>query len=194
MPSYFLRTLDAPAVEHLYAAHMQTDFPAEERPPVAALVQQVRSGFLTAQAMTDGKEDFAYALAIPYEDYVLYTHLAVFPEHRGGGFGSRLMELLHQAYASSRVHLVEVENPAVAEDAQARHLQQRRIAFYQRAGYQLVPRIRYILYGVDMLLMTHTQEGLESPPPEEVAELLRSLYFSVLREKDRHHLVLTVTA
>lgn len=194
MEQYFLRTLDIPAVQALYEAHMLADFPADERPPLKALVRQVESGFLTAQVMTDGMEDYAYVLAAVYEDYVLYTHLAVYPEHRSGGFGSKLMDLLHRAYAFCRVELVEVENPAAAKDEEDRKLQQRRIAFYERAGYLLVPHIRYILFGVDMLLMTHTQAGAEVPPPQEVGGTLRALYYTQMQEKDRHHFNLTITA
>lgn len=192
METCYLRTLDIPGVERLYAAHIRADFPADERPPAKIMARQVQSGFLSVLVMTDGKEDYAYAIAATQDDYVLYTHLAVYPEHRGGGYGSRLMELLHQAYTASRVHLVEVENPEAADDEQTRMLRQRRIVFYERAGYVLVPRIHYILYGVDMLLMTHTGDGAEVPP-QEVADTLRRLYHSQIPEKDRHHLDLAVT-
>lgn len=192
MRQYSLRTLDVPAIRQLYEAHMLADFPADERPPARMLVQQVENGFLTAQVMTDGQADYAYVLAAVYGDYVLYTHLAVYPEHRGGGFGSQLMELLHQAYAFCRVQLVEVENPAAAKDEKARHMQERRIAFYERAGYALVPHTRYILFGVDMLLMTRTQNGVDAPEPREVADTLRALYYSQMREQDRRHFDLTV--
>lgn len=194
MEPYTLRTLDIPAVKTLYEAHMLADFPADERPPLKGLIRQVESGFLTAQVMTDGKKDYAYVLAAVYQDYVLYTHLAVYPEHRSGGFGSKLLSLLHQAYATRRVELVEVENPAVAKDEDDRTLQERRIAFYERAGYRLVPHIHYVLFGVDMLLMTHTREGAGTPLPQEVGDTLRALYFTQLPEKDRHHFSLTITA
>ena len=192
MEQYYLRELDIPAVEALYENHMKSDFPPDERPPRKFLAKQVESGFLKAQVMTDGQEDYAYVLAATGGDYVLYTHLAVFPQHRGGGFGSKLLELLNHSYASTRVQLVEVENPAVAKNPEEKKLQERRIVFYQRGGYRLVPGIHYVLYGVDMLLMTHTQDD-SAPPPREVADTLRTLYYSQMKEKDRHHLILTVT-
>lgn len=186
MQPFTLRSLSPGEVERLYLDHMKSDFPPAERPPLKTILRQVETGFVEAFVMTDGTKDYAYVLAARYRDYVLYTHLAVFSGNRGGGLGSALMDLLSTSFASATYHIVEVENPGAAEDAEARQLMERRIAFYMRAGYAVVPDIRYILFGVDMLLMTRGRDGLSQPSAAEVAEVMRNLYESQIPEDQRH--------
>lgn len=180
--SYKLRTLSAGEAGALYDAHMKADFPASERPHRHTIVSQVEQGLLTAFEMTDGLAAYAYALAVTDADYVLYTHLAVFPQHRGGGHGTRLLSLLGEAFAGVRVELLEVENPDAAQDPAERRTRERRIAFYQRAGYAVAGGLRYVLFGVDMWLMTRIHGG-EAPRPEELIPQVQAFYHKLLEPK-----------
>lgn len=186
MKQYTLRSVKPEEIGALYDQHMVRDFPADERPKREQMIELAKSGFIRTHILTDGEEEYAYVMAAQQGDYVLYTHIAVFAGHRGSGLGSTLLALLNDMYRDTRVQVLEVENPEATDDPKELEIRNRRIRFYQHAGFAIVPGIRYVLFGVDMWIMVRTQDGV-IPPGGEVLEALRGLYYEQLPEKYWHH-------
>lgn len=71
---------------------------------------------------------------ITYWDFpfcIFFEHFAIAPEARGGGIGTAVLEAL-KIHFVRRTFLLEVEPPT-------EELQQRRIKFYQKSGFYLLP-------------------------------------------------------
>ncbi len=117
---------------HLLALY-EGSFPAAERRSASKLVSMAGSEKrMNFCAIAD--DDGAAAGLLVYWDFPAFTyveHLAVFPQMRNGGIGQRLIEHL-----SEKVHktlILEAEPPETP-------LACRRIAFYQRNGFEVADR------------------------------------------------------
>ena len=136
--------------------HIRQDFPEGGYPPYFVLHQQMLDGDLEGlvYAAPDGTA-LAYALnaAGNPNGYVLISLLAVMKEGRGTGIGSEFMAKLAQRYVDKACLIAEVEKPDSVTDEMERNTRNRRIRFYERAGFRLVPDIDYVIWGVPMYLM-----------------------------------------
>lgn len=156
---------------------MKRDFPANERPPKAALVRQLRPGRLKAfQLDTDRCEGAAYALLAGKEG-ILITHLAVEPALRNKGYGTLLMNELKDTFkAQSDFLIVEVELPEKARDEAERKLREKRIAFYERIGFIGYEKLSYSIFGVPMRVMAWSVNGKPLPSVTEIEDMVKSAY------------------
>lgn len=64
-----------------------------------------------------------------FDGFYYIEHFAISPECRNGGYGKKVLELLHEQLSSPVV--LEVELPET-------EISKRRINFYERLGYQLI--------------------------------------------------------
>lgn len=148
-----LRALDESQLDALYEVRIGPDFPSVERPNLAAMHRHMQNDLQTIWVMTDGTRDAAYAVCARAKGIILVTLLAVYKEMRGGGIGTTLLNLLREQYGDSRAIVLEVEDPADAADEADRTIRQKRIAFYERFGYQFLEGIEHVSFGVRLLLM-----------------------------------------
>ena len=153
-------------------AYMKRDFPGNERPPYFAVKGNLRRQVYTAMFLEQSGETVGYAVvtAPAAASFALVSYLAIAPKFRSRGLGSELLTLLIRRFAG-RILALEVESPAAAESADIRALRERRIAFYRRAGFRIVPTVRAVIFGVAMEIMVNTEENVGS-----VREMMRGLY------------------
>lgn len=85
--------------------------------------------------------------------YVLISLLAVFHEYRGQGIGSESMKELRVMYENKQAIIVEVERPDFSQTPEECDSRKRRIEFYEKAGFYLIPNIDYSIWDVPMHLM-----------------------------------------
>jgi len=165
-------------------------FPPSEREPPDVILKSVLRG--VGMAFRARRRGVTYGLATTHllkdPAAVFLVYLAVAREERNQGAGG---ELLQGAWEHAAVRLraqglrplglvweVDLPQPA-AGDADVR---QRRIAFFQRHGGQLLER-PYLQPPVDgiapvpMRLMFRLAEGEGTPTPETVKALVRAIYF-----------------
>ena len=148
-----LRAVPYDAIADLYA-RIERDFPTPaERPPLTTFRRYVKSGAAEAFDVLLGAQSAAYAACTWGEESVLCSFLAVEPAMRAHGIGSQVLRRLCAYYESAKALIVEVEQPELAEDETDRLQRERRIAFYERAGFKLVPGIDYTIWGIPMHLM-----------------------------------------
>ncbi len=185
--AYTLRPMHMEEFDALFK-HLQRDFPRNELPPKVVMRRLLQRGVTRAWIMQQGDREVAYAIGAESEHAALITHLAVYAGQRGGGIGSALMALLAEAYAHLARIIVEVEHPDHARDDATRVLRQRRIAFYERAGYVPYPHIPYAIWRVPMLLMVQPLSGAPLPGDEALRADLKAIYARIMSPMFMHML------
>ena len=166
-----LREIEANEYRKLYA-HMKLDFPGNELPPYTVVMRSLHKKIYGAVFLEENGEALGYAVVTAPDGipFALISYLAISPERRGQGYGGELLGLLGRRFAGHAL-VVEVESPAAAKSEGDRALRERRIRFYQRAGFRAVPTERAVIFGVAMEIMVNTPEDVGS-----VRKLMRGLY------------------
>ncbi|MEG0767791.1 MAG: GNAT family N-acetyltransferase [Clostridia bacterium] len=177
---FSLQSLELSTLSSLYMERIAKDFPANERPPLPALRTLLAEGVCQAWVLMQQEQPAAYAITATEGADVLVTHLAVFQERRGGGIGSALLAQLAAQFAAKRALIIEVEDPAYATSAPEKVLRIRRIAFYQRAGFQRLPAVRYTLFGVALHLMALPLQGPIEAVSENIVAIMQACYLPLL--------------
>ncbi|NSL88614.1 GNAT family N-acetyltransferase [Chitinophaga sp. Mgbs1] len=157
------------AVRELYEA----SFPLEEKRPWDSLSELLKHDRL--RLLTLDKEGvfggFLFYWQLP--DYFFIEYFAVHPDMRGGGTGSHVMRLLEEQTGGI---VLEVEPPLTAQAV-------RRIAFYERLGYQAFPEVYHQPphhKGFPPLELRLMQKGLT--PGETFLQVKNQLYKYVYKQ------------
>ena len=172
-----IRDINKDEYKSLYS-HMKRDFPANELPPFFALKRNFDKNIYDGFYLTE-EIDKGYAVITAPENlrYALLNYFAVLPEYREKGYGSEFLKIIINRY-SKRVLVLEAEEPSAAKTTADREESLRRIKFYERAGFRVIPTKRAKIFGVDMVIMASGQdENLN------VREIMHSLYLPSLGSK-----------
>ena len=169
-----LRPLTEPRLRRLYREHVAEDFPPAERRPLSAILRLRRRGDYDTWGVFDGDALAAYAFLWRGAGCALLDYLAVCRDARGQGYGTRALELVKGQYSPVPL-LAEVEAPEESAPPGENALRQRRLNFYQRAGFAPLG-YQAVLFGVryDMLSWPAAGPGL----PERLQAAHRALYQS----------------
>jgi ribosomal protein S18 acetylase RimI-like enzyme len=115
-----------PFIRPLYEAA----FPAHERRAWAQLLGMLSHPGMQLSVIQEAETLIGFVIAWPLQSLQYIEHLAVDPGQRGKQYGSRLLQQLIREASGNMI--LETEPP---HD----ELAQRRIAFYQRAGFHTIP-------------------------------------------------------
>ncbi len=142
--------IDLDGLRAVYPA-MTADFPPTERKSLDKMERLMRAGISEGWLlMEDGQaQGYAFLLRMPGEEFVLLDYYAISPERRGWNLGSRGLSLLRKQYPGGI--FLEAEAPEAAETAEERTIRERRVAFYQRAGFLPCP-FENSVFGVRYLV------------------------------------------
>jgi len=153
--------------------HMKRDFPKNELPPAFAVQGNLKSGVYQGMFFQDDAgQDVGYAVVTAPDGsgYALVNFFAIFPDVRSLGYGGQALTSLSERYAP-RVLVLEVDSPDAAKDERDRHVCERRIRFYRRAGFSVAPTKRAKIFGVNMLIMMNTPS-----PAGSVRAIMHEMY------------------
>lgn len=142
------READMNQIKQLY----EEAFPPTEKKPFSLILKKSEEGCMEILSIEEEDGQFlGLAIFILHGDLALLDYLAIRPERRGCGIGSRVLPLLRERYAGRRF-LLEIED---ADEADAENLAERvrRKAFYLRNGLCEMP-YRIWLFGVQMQILT----------------------------------------
>ncbi len=169
-----LRPLADAQLRRLYREHVARDFPPAERRPLSSILRLRRRGVYDAWGLYQGDALLAYALLWRGAGCALLDYLAVCRDARGQGYGTRALELVKGQYSPVPL-LAEVEAPEESAPPGENALRQRRLNFYQQAGFAPLG-YQAVLFGVryDMLSWPAAGPGL----PERLQAAHRALYQS----------------
>lgn len=158
-----LITLDRAGLNALYREEITPTFPPAERKPLGAMLRLLDEGVYRPLALVRGEELLAYALL--WRDgesgYALLDYLGVCPARRGQGVGSALLARLLEQYRKAPGLLAEAEAPGPGLPPGENALRRRRLDFYRRAGFSVLP------YEADIFRVHYTM--LTSGDPRDAA-------------------------
>lgn len=147
-----LRPLTEPRLRRLYREHVAEDFPPAERRPLSAILRLRRRGDYDTWGVFDGDALAAYAFLWRGADCALLDYLAVCRDARGQGYGTRALELVKGQYGPVPL-LAEVEAPEESAPPGENALRQRRLLFYERAGFAPLG-YQAVLFGVRYAMLS----------------------------------------
>ena len=169
-----LRPLTEPRLRRLYREHVAEDFPPAERRPLSAILRLRRRGDYDTWGVFDGDALAAYAFLWRGADCALLDYLAVCRDARGQGYGTRALELVKGQYGPVPL-LAEVEAPEKSAPPGENALRQRRLNFYQRAGFAPLG-YQAVLFGVRYAMLSWPAAGPKEAERLQAAH--RALYQS----------------
>lgn len=109
-----------------------TAFPPEERPPFFLLKRRAQQGRGELLVARDAERFIGFVYLIPWEDLVYLFFFAVESDVRGGGYGSRIIELVREQNRGKRIFLAREPLDDCAENNSQRI---RRRRFYLKNGF-----------------------------------------------------------
>ena len=147
-----LITLDRAGLKALYHSQITPTFPPAERRPLRAMLRLLDQGVYHPLALVRGEDVLAYALLWRDREsgYALLDYLGVCPSCRGQGVGSALLRAVLETCREVCL-LAEVEAPGAHLPQETNRLRTRRLDFYRRAGFSVLPyeadifRVRYVM-------------------------------------------------
>ena len=174
-----LRALDEAQIRELHARQMHRDFPPSELKGVdSILALRERGEYDVLAAERDGRM-IAYALVFRPEQgrVLLLDYLAVEPDLRGQGIGTKMLSNLCAHYAdTAEVLMIECERPKAAPDEEEAR---RRIRFYQRGGAVLTD-VRIWLFDVEYSILVMNCKKEQETKQHDWAGLMLGMYRRML--------------
>lgn len=191
-PAPSLRPMGIGEVKDFYD-HIVRDFKEGEYPPYQVLLQQLQKGTQEGIVFTEQGKDLAYAVIAPHNTnrYVLISLLAVLPGQREKGIGSDFLKALVGKYQDQQGIIVEVERPDVFLGRKEADAQRRRIQFYEKAGFYLIPDINYAIWDISMHLMALPILASRETINKEIEDIMTEIYEKLLTPRFSHKMVIS---
>jgi multimeric flavodoxin WrbA len=161
-PLYF-KAIPESDYEKLYR-HMQKDFPLPgELAPFHAIKRNLESGKYQGFYLHDTDEVGYMVVTAPENTRLVFgNYFAVYSEFRSKGLGTSFLDAILDKYRD-RSFVIEVSDPAAAESAELRIEAEKRIKFYERAGFVVAPTAKAKIFGADMKIMvTNIYDGFSA--------------------------------
>ena len=152
-----LRTINANEYKALYT-HMKRDFKTGGLAPYFAIKRNLEAkiydGFYIQGDGEHMETDIGYAIitAPAGMRLALINYFAILPEYRCRGYGGEFLHILPDRYPGRRF-VLETEDLRYIKDAARQNVAARRVKFYERAGFVILPTARAKIFGADMLIM-----------------------------------------
>ncbi|MGW6280052.1 GNAT family N-acetyltransferase [Kribbella sp. NPDC055071] len=170
-------------------------FPQRQREPFDELLAAVRSGdeLGWVQLDNDVPTGIAFARLLTSVDWLFLEYYAIDRSIRSRGYGTALWHSMLDAAPVRRV-ILEVEEPDEAGDSEERIIRQRRIAFYERLGAELVENVEYVVpdltgSGTEELRLMWLDPARPKLDRSELRRLLPALYCEGYELPRDHHLL-----
>ena len=183
-----IRDIREDEYKKLYS-QMKRDFPNGEFAPYFAIKRnfekKIYDGFFLIENTENTDKNVGYAVITAPENlkYALINYFAVSPEYRSKGYGSEFLKIILNRYAN-HILVLEADDPSAAKTAVLHSEAIRRIKFYERAGFRVIPTKKAKIFGVDMLIMASiagdTDENVSGFSAREV---MHALYLPALGSK-----------
>jgi len=136
----------------IFQKDMFRDFPEDEIKPWEVILRMVNDGVYDLLAAIEDGTMVGYAWIFrPDSDAVLIDYLAVMPQLRGTGVGTRILSALGKQYcAGGKRLLLESEYPETAPEPD---VARRRLGFYAKAGF-CDTGVQVLLFGVRFCILS----------------------------------------
>lgn len=193
MPAYTLKRIPAQELKKIYRK-IVFDFPLGEYPPYANIKRDIKQKRAEMFLYQESGTDCAYALCYQNQTdkIILISLFAVYKKFRGQGIGGHFLQALKEHYQDMKGIFLEVEKPEKAKSKQEIEIRKKRISFYERAGFHIVPQIKhYILWDIHYYIMAFSLSCDEIELDQQAQDYLYHLYYQILGERYIHRLSFT---
>jgi len=162
--------------------HIKKDFPKNEYPPYKILYKQLKKGIQKGFVLLYDGNEVAYSICTQDKNsgFVLISLFAVYEEFRGKGIGSIFIEELKKIYSESSGIIVEVEKSETSQSIEEKAIREKRIAFYQRAGFNKIDNIDYSIWDVPMHLMVYSERFDKEYIKKHIDKIMYDIYLNLL--------------
>lgn len=184
---YTIRTMALHELKNIFHL-IEQDFEPGEYAPYNILYNQLKQGIQQGFILLERECEVAYCICAeqPVSNYVLISLFAVYKEYRGRGLGSIFLDELKQVYLDKSGIIVEVEKPENAKTHKEKTVREKRIQFYQKAGFRLIPDIDYSIWDVPMHLMALPQRASNQTIDQEIEQIMYKIYLFLMGEQFIH--------
>ncbi|TGE32156.1 GNAT family N-acetyltransferase [Desulfosporosinus sp. Sb-LF] len=184
-----IRKMIPAELESIYQ-RIELDFAVGEYAPLNVLAKQIEKGVQQGSIFHNGENDVAYSICADgcANGYVLISLLSVYNDFRALGLGSTFLEALIRNYSLKQGVVVEVEKPENSRTDEERLLCEKRIKFYQKAGFNLVPNIDYSIWDVPMHLMVLPLNASMNTMNKMIGQIIREIYIGLMGKRYIHKL------
>ncbi len=183
-----IREMDIRELQEVYKRITQ-DFPAGEYPPFVNLKRHFENNIQKGWILVVDGRDTAYSICAESADgYVLISFFAVYKDYRQKGLGTLFLEKLKEIYSNAQGIIVEVEKVDEALLQEEVTIRERRLEFYRRAGFILVPGIDYVIWDVPMHLMVCPCKNDVDTTMKNIGDIMYQIYLSLLGKNFIHKL------
>lgn len=175
--------------KHIYKS-IENDFAEGEYAPYDVLAKQIEKGLQIGHIFQNGEKDVAYSICADgcANGYILISLLSVYKEFRGNGLGSIFLGELIRSYSLKQGIIVEVEKPENSRSTEERALCEKRIKFYQNAGFYLVTDIDYSIWDISMHLMVLPLKASLPTLNEMIGQIIHDIYLELMGKRYIHKL------
>jgi GNAT superfamily N-acetyltransferase len=181
MTDYSIRSLQLPELNNIYKK-IKNDFVQGEYAPYDILYHQLQDGNLKGYLLLAGDREVAYSICAEEHknNYVLISLLAVYEKLRGSGYGTAFLKEIAEMYSDKNGLIVEVEKPDNANTKEEKKIREKRIEFYKKAGFSLLPNIEYTIWGMPMHLMALPLKASIENINENIEEIIYEIYLTLM--------------
>ena len=151
---------------------MKTAFPYEERRDYSDQKECLENKYFKFFEIYDCDLAVGFTALWVFENFVFIEHIAIDEDKRGGGYGSKAIELIKEKY--NKPLILEAEAPVTEQ-------QIKRIKFYNRLGFN-VNSFNYTQpsyhggEGVPLLILSYPNKLTEEEFDEFLRETRRDVY------------------
>jgi GNAT superfamily N-acetyltransferase len=186
MSEYTVRPLELGELEDIYNRIVK-DFAAGEYPPYDTLYKHLEEGIQKGFILLRDKMDIAYSICVQGHEsgYTLVSLLAVYYGFRGEGTGTAFLEKLKEIFSNSKGIIVEVEKPENAKTLEEKEKRSKRIDFYERSGFNIVPGVDYSIWDIPMHLMVY-QLGSYPDSTDNIGNAVHEIYLRLMGQRFIH--------
>lgn len=178
--NFTIRAMELSELRSIYK-RITEDFAEGEYPPYDKLYKQLENNIQKGWILVKEGVDVAYSICAEGDNnYVLVSFLAVYREYRAKGLGTVFMESLVDFYSNAYGIIVEVEKIEDASDLEDKLVRERRIEFYKKAGFSLVPGIDYRIWDMPMHLMVFPCKAERTEINENIGKIIYDIYLALL--------------
>ena len=182
-----LRKIKFKEFKSLYRKHIIQDFPSSERPNLEGFRRRMLKYNEQTYIFEENETEKGYIIIADLEEYVLVSFLAVYKETRGQGIGTKILKEITEKYSNKKGIILEVENPDFEEDEKEKNIQQKRIKFYEKSNFEIIPNLNVKLYMVNFKIMIYKQEKQEINKQEIINEL-NKYYSKIAKKKNKEYI------
>ena len=161
--------------------YLINDFHKSEVKPIKLIERLIQEGHYKCYGFYEDENLLGYGYFVKTEENILMDYLAVIPEYRCKGLGSKFISIIKEEFSEKfSTLLAEVENPKYSLDENDRLNRERRILFYIKNGFKVSNIETCVLEDRYSIISLELSEELND---EEINKEIRKMYISIFGEE-----------